>query len=76
MAKKEATQKAEAGFNDPEEKTYFATLKAGEETIARITIRAKTDEDAKNQLARSRPSYFEGIGAWTLTKTSTEEVEL
>lgn len=57
-----------------ENTTYTATLKVGEETLARITISAKDDKDAKEQMARSTPSYFEGIGKWTLAKVENTEV--
>ncbi len=53
---------------------YRATLKVGDQQLANITIRATDDEDAKEQLERSKPTYFEGIGEWKLTKT--EEVEV
>lgn len=57
-----------------EETTYTASLKVGDKNLANITIRATDDEDAKEQLERSKPSYFEGIGEWELTKTETVKV--
>ena len=72
MAKK---KEQPAGFNDPAEVAYVANLKVGEESLARITIRAKTDEDAREQLERAKPTYFEGIGHWFVTKMDQHEVE-
>lgn len=56
--------------------TYRAALKVGDQQLATITIRATDDTDAKEQLEASKPTYFEGIGTWTLTKTETVEVAL
>ena len=77
MAKKETkdVKQGTPGFNDPNEKTYRARLKVGDKEVATITLRAKDDEDAKEQLERSKPSYYEGLGDWVLTKVETVEVK-
>lgn len=59
-----------------EETTYFASLDAGGEHLASITLRATDDEDAKTQLERAKPAYFAGVGKWTLTKRAYETVEV
>lgn len=72
MAKKETKQAAE----EPKEaKPYRATLSVGDKQLATITISATDDEDAKDQLSRSKPAYFDGVGDWILTKTETVAVE-
>lgn len=73
MAKKE-TKTTKNDEERGEETTYHAALRVGDTQLAGITIRATDDEDAKEQLARSKPTYFDGIGEWKLTKTETVEV--
>lgn len=58
-----------------DDKIYRASLKVGDQQIANITIRATNDRDAKEQLERAKPSYFEGVGEWALTKTETVAVK-
>lgn len=70
MAKKETKE------TTSDDKSYRAVLTVGETQLATITIRATDDEDAKEQLGRSKPTYFDGVGEWKLTKTATEEVAL
>lgn len=78
MAKK--TEKTEAKTaNDVErtnDQTYRAYLEIGGVRVATITIAAEDDDDAKNQLGRARPTYFEGVGEWTLEKTEQIPVKL
>lgn len=77
MAKKEAAEKAKA--NDVErtnDKTYRAYLEVGGQRVVTVTLRAEDDDDAREQLQRARPSYFEGIGEWKLTKQVTEDIKV
>lgn len=67
-------KKTEATAERGAEKTYRASLKVGDKQIAGISIRATDDEDAKEQLALAKPSYFDGVGEWELTKTETTVV--
>ena len=76
MPKTKDVKQGTPGVNDPNEKTYRAILKIENTEVARITMRAKDDEDAKKQLAAARPSYFEGIGEWVLTKQETKTIEV
>lgn len=79
MAKKEAAEKAAKKTNNDAErtndKTYRAFLDIGGVRVATITLRAEDDDDAREQLKRSRPSYFEGIGEWSLTRMAEIAVE-
>lgn len=58
-----------------EESTYSARLTIGDQHVCTITLRAKSDDEAKKQLERSKPAHFEGLGEWTLTKTEYVEVK-
>lgn len=49
-----------------DDRIYVAHLTVGDKKVASITIRATDDDDAKSQLIRSKPSYFEGMGEWAL----------
>jgi cyanophycinase-like exopeptidase len=70
MAKKKVNETPREG-----DQTYRARLTIGSEKVATITIRAQDDADAKEQLERSKPPAFDGMGSWSLTKLTESEVE-
>lgn len=75
MADKKTKKQANSEAREGDDTIYKAALKVGDQQLASITIRATDDDDAKEQLERSKPTYFEGIGDWSLTKTETVEVK-
>lgn len=77
MAKRDFPKEApKAGFDNPDEITYVASLKdSGGKEIAHITLRAEDDDDARQQLQRAKPSYFEGVGEWSLVKMFNQEIK-
>ena len=64
----------EAGFNDPKESSYVATLVIGGVEVAHITVRAATDKKALEELEKAKPIYFEGLGDWKMIKLTSLEV--